>query len=362
MPESGIIWPLTLLPALGSRDVRLTICADRGVLATRARSAAVGRAPDRAVCSSGSRRGGVVRQAALWIAAGIARGRPSGWSSMGLRPEQPRTSRVVGRGNAPHRAAHARAGSRRSPASARRLAGALTLPTFTRSDAGAGALVLLVVTLVVGLPFAHVGEDLPEGRAYRAYFTPISSGKWRSSPSSPRATCRRGILLPERRPSLLLVDAPAPAVQHRAFAGTPCRSTAARQRVLVGAGVRGVLVNPVRHFVSSPWAAAIGCSFVLLGTSLEGIDRLWYGTATSRHFATRTSTRSPTGHYQGMRADGLHRLLLYQPQHRAGYLLGLSAVLALYQARDIGRPALFLLISGLSWARACCSAPCRSSC
>ena len=47
-----------------------------------------------------------------------------------------------------------------------------------------------------------------------------------------------------------------------------------------------------------------------------------------------------------MRADGLHRLLFYQPQHQTGYLLGLSAVLALYQARDISRPAVFLLIGG----------------
>jgi hypothetical protein len=43
----------------------------------------------------------------------------------------------------------------------------------------------------------------------------------------------------------------------------------------------------------------------------------------------------------------LHRLLFYQPQHQTGYLLGLSAVLALRQARDLGRPALFLLIGGL---------------
>src|SRR5262245_30149621 len=43
---------------------------------------------------------------------------------------------------------------------ARRLAGTLTLPRFTRTDAGAAALVLLVVTLVLGLPYAHVGEEL----------------------------------------------------------------------------------------------------------------------------------------------------------------------------------------------------------
>jgi hypothetical protein len=30
---------------------------------------------------------------------------------------------------------------------------------------------LLIVPLVVGLPFAHVGEITPDGQAYRAYFT-----------------------------------------------------------------------------------------------------------------------------------------------------------------------------------------------
>ena len=103
----------------------------------------------------------------------------------------------------------------------------------------------------------------------------------------------------------------------------------------------------MRHFVSSPWAAAIGCIFVLLGTSLEGTDRIWVHWTRGIPFDALRNTNIDAvtdWNYQGMRADGLHRLLFYQPQHQTGYLLGLSAVIALYQARDVARPAVFLLI------------------
>ena len=235
---------------------------------------------------------------------------------------------------------------------ARRLAGALTLPTFTRSDAGAAALVLLVVTLVVGLPFAHVGEELPEGRAYRAYFT--ADFVWEMAVVAELA---KGDM-PPRNPYYLNDDLHyywlmhlLPAVQHRAFGGTPT----ADQLLLVNAFWSALAFSAfwyffVRHFVSSPWAAAAGCILVLLGTSLEGIDRIWYYWNRGIPFGALRNTNIDAitdWDYQGMRADGLHRLLLYQPQHQTGYLLGLSAVLALHQARDIGRAALFLLVGGL---------------
>src|SRR5205823_12251978 len=53
----------------------------------------------------------------------------------------------------------------------RPLAGRLEIPRFGRADLLAVALLLLLVPLVVGRPFARVGTDLPDGRAYRAYFT-----------------------------------------------------------------------------------------------------------------------------------------------------------------------------------------------
>lgn len=232
---------------------------------------------------------------------------------------------------------------------ARRLAGTLTLPRFTRADAGACALLLLAVTLVVGLPYAHVGEELPEGRAYRAYFT--ADFVWEVAVVAELA---KGDM-PPQNPYYLNDDLHyywlmhlLPAAEHRAFGGTPTVD----QLLLVNAFWSALAFAAfwyffVRHFVSSPWAAAIGCIFVLLGTSLEGTDRIWVHWTRGIPFDALRNTNIDAvtdWNYQGMRADGLHRLLFYQPQHQTGYLLGLSAVIALYQARDVARPAVFLLI------------------
>ncbi len=54
---------------------------------------------------------------------------------------------------------------------ARRLKGRWQLPGVMPGDRAALAAVILVVPLVVAVPFAHVGKILPEGKAYRAYFT-----------------------------------------------------------------------------------------------------------------------------------------------------------------------------------------------
>src|SRR5262245_14743453 len=51
-----------------------------------------------------------------------------------------------------------------------RLAPHLKWASFDRRDLAPICLVLLMVPLVVGRPFARVGELRPEGKAYRAYF------------------------------------------------------------------------------------------------------------------------------------------------------------------------------------------------
>jgi hypothetical protein len=50
--------------------------------------------------------------------------------------------------------------------------------------------------------------------------------------------------------------------------------------------------------------------------------------------------------YGSLRIDGLQRLLLYQPQHEAGYVLGFSALLLIAQARERIAPGV-LFLSGL---------------
>ena len=51
------------------------------------------------------------------------------------------------------------------------LRGSLTPPAFGRTDLTVVLFLLVSVPAIVGPPFAHVAEPVPEGRAYRAYFT-----------------------------------------------------------------------------------------------------------------------------------------------------------------------------------------------
>ncbi len=52
-----------------------------------------------------------------------------------------------------------------------KLRGRWRFPKSEPGDAVALALLLVIVPLVTGFPFAHVGELTPDGQAYRAYFT-----------------------------------------------------------------------------------------------------------------------------------------------------------------------------------------------
>jgi hypothetical protein len=236
-------------------------------------------------------------------------------------------------------------------AAAGRRAPSLSFPRFTRSDIGPWALVALAVPAIVGLPFAHIGTDLPEGRAYRAYFTAdfvwqmavvaeVSKGDM--PPRNPYHT--RDALRYYWLAHLL------PAAEHRS-AGPHVRL---EQVLLVDAvwmalAFTGFFYFFVRHFVERPWAAALACVGVLFCSSFEGIHQIWSLWQRGRPLAGVRDVNIDAitrWVYQGMPIDGLHRLLLYQPQHQLGYLLGLSALLLVIQARDCSRPA-WLGLAGL---------------
>ena len=221
---------------------------------------------------------------------------------------------------------------------------ALTIPQLSRRDLGACALVLLTVPAVVGLPFAHVGQDLPEGRAYRAYFT--ADFVWQMTMASEVAKGE----FPPQNP--FFANGPLhyywlmhlfPAVAYRA-AGSALR---VEQPLLLNAvwsalAFMAFLYFFTRHFVEKPWAAALACVGVMFCSSFEGLERILIYSYEGETLATAVdATRylnidSVTGWFYGsLRVDGLHRLLLYQPQHQAGYLLGFSAVLLLVQVRGL---------------------------
>ncbi len=230
-----------------------------------------------------------------------------------------------------------------------RWAGLLTPPRFTRRDTVWLLVVLLLVLAVVGRPFSKVGADVTDGRAYRAYFT--ADFVWKMAVV---AEVAKGDLPPANQflqgeplryywlPHLLS------AVEYRALASVVrLDQMLLVNAVLFGLAFSAFLYGFTRHFVASPCWAATGVALAVLCGSYEGLDRLWVfwrdGTPIA-HLRTLNIDAVSRWFYGALPIDGLQRLLLYQPQHHAaGYAMGFSGILVLWQARSPGRPFVMLL-------------------
>jgi hypothetical protein len=228
----------------------------------------------------------------------------------------------------------------------------LTLPRLDRRDVPALLLLLLLVPLVVGRPFARVGELAPDGRTYRAYFT--ADFIWRMAVT---AEVAKGDVPPKNQffrgddlryywlPDLLS------AVEYRAL-GKRLRleQTLLANAVAIDAMFVAFLYGFVRHWSSSPLAAAIGASAAVLFGSFEGTERiiafaregLDYGYL--RMLNIDAITRWV---YGSLPVDGLQRVLFWQPQHAAGYMLGFSALLVVSQPIETLRPRQLALAGAL---------------
>jgi hypothetical protein len=234
----------------------------------------------------------------------------------------------------------------------RPLAGRFTLPLFTRADVLAVLLLLLIVPLVVGRPFARVGADLPDGRAYRAYFT--ADFVWRMAVA---AELSKGDVPPRNQ---FYLDDPLryywlphllPAIQYR-LQTPPARL---EQVLLVNSVVLDLvfvafLYGLTRQLVSSPTAAALGCVGAVLFTSFEGTERLWFLWRHGQSFDRLRYINIDAVEnwiYGALKIDGLQRLLWYQPHHAMGYAVGLSGLLNATQTRDVGRFSTMVWIGSL---------------
>jgi hypothetical protein len=231
---------------------------------------------------------------------------------------------------------------------ARRVGETLCPPAISRRDALPVAFLVLAALAIVARPYSRVGADIPEGRAYRAYFT--ADFVWEMTVA---AEVSKGDVPPRNPfyPNDVLhyywLMHLLPGAEHR-LAGDAVRldDILLTNALWVSLAFVAFLYWLVRHFVESPWAAASGCVFTLFCSSFEGADRLW---AIWRGGGSLESLRylniDAVGNwiYHGMKIDGLHRAMLYQPQHQLGYVLGLSALLLLVEARDVSRTALLFL-------------------
>ena len=217
---------------------------------------------------------------------------------------------------------------------ARRLAGRWRLPFTEPSDALALLLLLLLVPLVVGLPFSHVGEISADGQDYRAYFT--ADYVWRRAVVIELA---KGDVLPINpyfkgdplhyywMPHVLS------AVQYR-FANAWARldELLLIRSVAIDAVLIAFLYGMVRTFGVRSWAAAGGVAFVMLASSFEGLYALY---DFSRNNAPLVAVKNlnidavSRWYFQGIPIDGLQRLLFYQPHHVVGYGIGLIGLIAI---------------------------------
>jgi hypothetical protein len=241
---------------------------------------------------------------------------------------------------------------------ARSLAGRWTLPATEADDLAALTVVLLIVPIVVGLPFAHLGEISANGQDYRMYFT--SDYAWRRAVVSELA---KGDVLPIN--PYFAGDAMHyywmphvfSAVQYRfAAAWATLDELLTIQSIWVDAMFVAFLYGMTRAFRVGAWAAAAGVTFAVLASSFEGLYAWW---DFARHGAPLAAVRNlnidavSRWYFQGIPIDGLQRVLFYQPHHAVGYVIGLIGLMVIAlrtRAQDAAAFAIAGLCLGLSVA------------
>jgi hypothetical protein len=233
---------------------------------------------------------------------------------------------------------------------ARRLSGRFRLPATQAHDLIALALLLLLATMIVGPPFAHVGDLGPDGQDYRAYFT--ADYVWRRAVVIELAKGDALPLNPYFRGDALhyyWMPHVLSGVQYR-FA----RNWATLDELLlirsiaIDAVLLTFLYGMVRAFAVRPWAAAAGVAFVVVSSSFEGLYAMvefMRNGAAIREVRNLNIDAITRWWFQGIPIDGLQRLLFYQPHHAVGYGIGMLGLLAI--ARRIRpRDAAAFVIAG----------------
>ena len=241
---------------------------------------------------------------------------------------------------------------------ARALAGRWTLPATAVEDALALVVLLVIVPIVVGLPFAHLGEITANGQDYRMYFT--SDYAWRRAVVSELA---KGDVLPIN--PYFAGDAMHyywmphvfSAVQYRfAAAWATLDELLTIQSIWVDAMFVAFLYGMTRAFRVRPWAAAAGVTFAVLASSFEGLYAWW---DFARHGAPLAAVKNlnidavSRWYFQGIPIDGLQRVLFYQPHHALGYVIGLIGLMVIAlrsRAQDAAAFAIAGICLGLSVA------------
>lgn len=224
--------------------------------------------------------------------------------------------------------------------------------TPSRADLLPLMVLLGLVPLLVALPFSHVGTLLPEGEAYRAYFT--ADYVWRRAVVVELA---KGDFLPLNPfflrdelhyywlPHLLI------AVEYRwLYDRVNVNELLLVNSVVIDFAFVTFLYGIGRLFIGRPAFVAAGVACSILFSSFEGLYGIWDHLRVGaplwllRNFNVDAITRWLL---DAMPIDGLQRLLWYQPHHALGYAMGFLGLLAVARRARRTDPAVFAVAGTL---------------
>ncbi|MGB2717138.1 MAG: hypothetical protein WBC51_23350 [Vicinamibacterales bacterium] len=230
--------------------------------------------------------------------------------------------------------------------------GSITAAPARRADLLAILILIALVPAIVGRPFARVGEEVPDGRAYRAYFT--ADMVWRMAVVAelskgefpPRNPFYRGDRMHYYWLAHLL-----PAAEYRLLhKQVSIEQILLTHSVALDLAFVMFLFAFARQWIESTGAVLVACIAALLGSSFEGTERVfyyWRQGAPLTLVETLNIDAVTRWFYGSLPVDGLQRLLWYQPHHSTGYSLGLSALWLAGRADDPLSPRVMALCGAL---------------
>jgi hypothetical protein len=225
---------------------------------------------------------------------------------------------------------------------ARRFGGpTLRLPAFDRRDIAAVALALTVVPIVTWAPYDHVRERVPDGEAYRAYFT--ADFVWAMTVTAELAKGDVPPANPFLKDDTLHYYWMAHFLSGALYRNTRSLGMTAEEIVLLdglafGAAFVAFFYALARIAGASPAFAALAVAIGFLANSYEALNRmliLYERGAPFEAMRDYNIDAVTRWFYQGMPVDGLQRLLLYQPHHLTGYVAALAALWLVGFAEDV---------------------------
>lgn len=218
------------------------------------------------------------------------------------------------------------------------------LPEWTRGNSAALLLVLHLVPLLVGAPFARAGEQDAEGtRYYRAYFT--ADFVWHMALANELARFEPELKNPyfanEKLTYYWTYFLPATVIGTRGETGalTHVEGALKTSAMMSALLLLAMIYCAAWAATGRVWAAAAASLIALMAPSFEGLyvlrDLLQRGQPLDalRSINIDAVSAWPQYPFRGFRIDGLQRSMWWTPQHATSCALGLIAVIVASRGR-----------------------------